>query len=358
MVDAGGRGEAPATLPAPAGDHRDDGGTCWLTIAEGDEAQVVPLPNEGTLRIGRSDGCEIVLRNPLASRVHGEIKVGNGRITIRDLGSANGTRVGPLRIGPLVEHRLEPGTAAFIGTACLVAHELPGRERDASLVADSAAAIVWLRAWDARAIALARIRFAKRLSEPWVLRLVAQTLREGEVLIRSGAHEAWLVLACDGDRAARAAAEAATRRIHPWALAAGGEVHVVARQAGDDWERAVRRILEGCSPGANTQAGVVVGQESMRAVFNLVDRVAAGVISVLVLGETGVGKDVVATAIHSRSARRSGPFLRLNCAALSETLLESELCGFEAGAFTGARHAKPGLLEIAHGGTVFLDEAG
>jgi two-component system response regulator AtoC len=86
--------------------------------------------------------------------------------------------------------------------------------------------------------------------------------------------------------------------------------------------------------------------------------VAVGTINVLILGETGVGKDVVVEMLHWSSSRKEMPFLRLNCAALSENLLESELFGHEQGAFTGATHAKAGLLESANGGTVFLDEVG
>src|SRR5207253_5147968 len=96
----------------------------------------------------------------------------------------------------------------------------------------------------------------------------------------------------------------------------------------------------------------------MQDVHRLVERVAAGAISVLLLGETGVGKEIIAEAVHRRSPRAKQPFVKLNCAALSETLLESELFGHEKGAFTGAVAAKPGLLEVAHRGTLFLDEIG
>ncbi|HEX7703082.1 MAG TPA: sigma 54-interacting transcriptional regulator, partial [Kofleriaceae bacterium] len=96
----------------------------------------------------------------------------------------------------------------------------------------------------------------------------------------------------------------------------------------------------------------------MDRVRALLDRIAAGTISVLIIGETGVGKEVLAEAVHHRSPRAAQPFVCLNCAALSETLLESELFGYEKGAFTGADRSKLGLLETANEGTVFLDEVG
>jgi transcriptional regulator with PAS, ATPase and Fis domain len=91
---------------------------------------------------------------------------------------------------------------------------------------------------------------------------------------------------------------------------------------------------------------------------SLLGRVARSQISVLVLGETGVGKEVLTRRIHESSARAGRPFVCLNCAALSESLIESELFGHERGAFTGATTTKPGLLETAAGGTAFLDEIG
>jgi transcriptional regulator with PAS, ATPase and Fis domain len=96
----------------------------------------------------------------------------------------------------------------------------------------------------------------------------------------------------------------------------------------------------------------------MQRVQALADRAAAGEINVLILGETGVGKEVLARAIHAASARATKPMVSINCAALSESLLESELFGHEKGAFTGAVQAKAGLFETAPGGTVFLDEIG
>ena len=92
--------------------------------------------------------------------------------------------------------------------------------------------------------------------------------------------------------------------------------------------------------------------------YQLALRVAKSELTVLLTGETGVGKEILADTIHSNSPRAKQPFLRLNCAALSESLLESELFGHERGAFTGALRAKEGLLEATNGGTVFLDEIG
>ncbi len=103
---------------------------------------------------------------------------------------------------------------------------------------------------------------------------------------------------------------------------------------------------------------VVIRDPEMRRVYEQAARAAQGLLSVLVLGETGVGKDVLARAIHRASPRAARPFLAINCAALSESLLESELFGHEKGAFTGALQSRPGLFESADGGTVFLDEIG
>ena len=94
----------------------------------------------------------------------------------------------------------------------------------------------------------------------------------------------------------------------------------------------------------------------MQAVAELVDRVAATASNVLVLGDSGTGKDATARLIHERSPRRERPFVKIDCASLPEDLLESELFGYEKGAFTGASESKPGRLEAADGGTLVLDE--
>ncbi len=104
--------------------------------------------------------------------------------------------------------------------------------------------------------------------------------------------------------------------------------------------------------------GMVLKDEKMLALRSLVDDVAPSDLSVLILGETGTGKELLARMMHDQSPRQNGPFVRLNCAALPETLAESELFGHERGAFTGADRQKTGLIEAADGGTLFLDEVG
>ncbi|WP_438023765.1 sigma 54-interacting transcriptional regulator [Sorangium sp. So ce233] len=111
-------------------------------------------------------------------------------------------------------------------------------------------------------------------------------------------------------------------------------------------------------PARRAGAGIIVGAPVMQALHEQAALISRSLISVLLLGETGVGKEVLARAIHDSSPRASRPFLPLHCAALSESLLESELFGHEKGAFTGATEARPGLFESAAGGTVFLDEVG
>ena len=103
----------------------------------------------------------------------------------------------------------------------------------------------------------------------------------------------------------------------------------------------------------------IIGADfGLKAVMNMVHQVAASESLVLITGETGVGKDVIAGAIHSESLRREGPFIAVNCGAISESLIDSELFGHEKGAFTGALSRKRGRFERAHLGTIYLDEIG
>ena len=142
----------------------------------------------------------------------------------------------------------------------------------------------------------------------------------------------------------RSSLEVMEVRIHP----------ATERQARRRRTRLLERGLTPPDPG-----GSFIGDSpQFRDLLHLIDRVAPTDSTVLVTGETGAGKEMVAKLVHARSLRRARPFVVVECAALQESLLQSELFGHERGAFTGADRAKPGLFEVAHGGTIFLDEIG
>jgi two-component system response regulator AtoC len=116
------------------------------------------------------------------------------------------------------------------------------------------------------------------------------------------------------------------------------------------------RELQEMLAGRDVRERIVGGSPSMQAVYKLIGRVADSNAPVLITGETGTGKELVAETLHQNSRRKRGPLVRVNCAALPETLLESELFGHERGAFTGAVARRKGRFELADGGTIFLDE--
>ncbi|HKB70166.1 MAG TPA: sigma-54 dependent transcriptional regulator [Thermoanaerobaculia bacterium] len=122
--------------------------------------------------------------------------------------------------------------------------------------------------------------------------------------------------------------------------------------------REVNRVLSGQLKGRVALDGIVGNSAAMQNIFKLVLKVARSNATVLIRGESGTGKELIARAIHQRSRRADNPLSAINCAAIPETLLESELFGYERGAFTGADRRKLGLFEVASGSTLFLDEIG
>ena len=121
----------------------------------------------------------------------------------------------------------------------------------------------------------------------------------------------------------------------------------------ENWARLVPTSIAAAIP-----APIIAESPAMRRLLDLLDQVTRSDATVLIEGETGSGKELVARAIHAGSPRHAGPFVAVNCAAIPDSLAESELFGHERGAFTGALHGQPGWFEQAHGGTVFLDEVG
>ena len=162
------------------------------------------------------------------------------------------------------------------------------------------------------------------------------------------------VLLLDGEPAAFAARHA----LHEegvWALDAPlrhAQLENLLRTA------SLKRIDAETQAGADQGGGPTGSSEPVRRLNRMIDQVAPFETTVLILGESGTGKEVAARAVHERSARRSGPFVAINCGAIPAELLESELFGHEKGAFTGALSARKGRFEMAEGGTLLLDEIG
>ncbi|HLM45155.1 MAG TPA: sigma-54 dependent transcriptional regulator [Myxococcaceae bacterium] len=137
----------------------------------------------------------------------------------------------------------------------------------------------------------------------------------------------------------------------PYEQAELSAVIAKAAKAHDVAQRSVRA-------DAKARAAIIGQSSQMQDVFKIIDKVADTPSTVLINGESGTGKELIATALHGASSRRDKPFIKINCAAIPATLLESELFGYERGAFTGAVTSKPGRFELADGGTLFLDEIG
>jgi DNA-binding NtrC family response regulator len=144
--------------------------------------------------------------------------------------------------------------------------------------------------------------------------------------------------------------------LKPFALAE--MVLVIRKELGARKLREENRSLREALGQRYEYANVVAKSEKMQAVLALIERVAPTNSTVLLGGESGVGKDLIARAIHEHSNRSSGPFIKINSTAIPENLLESELFGYEKGAFSGATTSKPGKFELADKGTLFLDEIG
>jgi DNA-binding NtrC family response regulator len=321
-----------------------------------------PLPEAGDLTIGRSDKADVCIDDPLISRKHAVLHLGP-RIQLEDLGSSNGLRVRDIRVDARQTVDIFPGDAIDIGSTTLI-------------VQNSSAALRPRRLWThgafearledecARAersssqFAVVRIHIEGNLASAAVQDVLGLELRSVDVVATYGPDE-YEVLLVDTptDRATEVA-----RRLTARLVDRGARIRVgIACHPRDGTapEEIVARACAAVRGGDEGVTSAIVLQDgAMQRLHKLVKRIAVGTISVLLLGETGVGKEVLAETIHRESPRAGKPFLRLNCAALSETLLESELFGHERGAFTGAVQAKPGLLETAQAGTVFLDEVG
>jgi two-component system, NtrC family, response regulator AtoC len=353
-----------------------------LVIREDGTSDTHPLPSSGTVIIGRSRDCDLRIDDPSMSRRHAALHLGPP-LAVEDLGSANGTRVRDARMDPpssqtertgrFQDRKLEPrrrvelspGDVILLGSAmAFVQHGAPAArprriwphgyfegclEKECARSERSGASF-----------AVVRLRIEGVIPSSVVEESLAASTRSVDILALYGPNEYELLLV----DAAPAKIDDVTRRIVERLESHGAKVRLgVARHPDDarDPESLVAKAgarAQGLEAMEGLPPSVVVEDPAMQRLYRMAQRIADSSISVLLLGETGVGKEVLAEAIHNLSPRANKPFLRLNCAAFAEQLLESELFGFERGSFTGATQAKPGLFETADGGTVFLDEVG
>jgi len=322
-----------------------------------------PLQESGSVTLGRSSNCDIEVDDRSISRRHAILSIGE-TVTIEDLGSANGTFVRGKRItfghptvisvGELVvlgsvnislQRRSQPMPARKLWT-----HEAFEGLLEQECARESRSGV---------GFALLRIHADRRAASGFIEETIAEMLRETDIVARYGPHE-YEVLLLDTPAAN---ADGAVRRIETKLLERGLKCQLFVACCPRDGSTAVQlnaKAQASVAKEKTVSAGsdIVVSDARMQGLHRLVEQVAGSNICVLLLGETGVGKEVFARAVHRASPRAAGPFVELNCAALTETLLESELFGHEKGAFTNAVTAKPGLLEMAHGGTLLLDEIG
>ena len=346
------------------------------------------------LRIGRAASADVRLTGHQAAWEHCVVRCRDGRYQIADHRSGAGTYVNGMRT---TEHWLEPGDQVSIGETVLVYREdapaAPCDSQNHTLL--RACALLFLF----RALAVAQSPRHRATLAGQLLRLIADIVpvSGGGVMLgrepgelRTAARELGIDPAL-GELAARVFAEGvavdAAKRMMAVGLSSRGAVAgaIVAafpeREEGSlaehrdtlsaiatlavaalETARQVEQLqaenaqlLERLGAG---EAGIVGESPSMGKLQQMIARVAPLDTSVLILGESGTGKELVARALQRQSPRASKPFIAINCAALTETLLESELFGHEKGAFTGAVAQKKGKLELGEGGTVFLDEVG
>ncbi|MCG8418232.1 MAG: sigma 54-interacting transcriptional regulator [Proteobacteria bacterium] len=366
---------ADATI-AHAGDHA---GRARLIVYHGADSdagtRMVEIPDGAEVTFGRSRSSTVHIDSERVSRNHARLVREGDRFTVEDLGSRNGTRVN----GDKIEQstRVSSGDEISIGsimavvsiTSSMVRHRSIGSTTylEERLAAEVDRGLQFQRRC---ALMMLRLHGSVAACDEALDQIVAM-LRPMDVVAEYGPDDVALILPEATQQTARETARALVGvarqngvRVYvgvalfpehgtkPGVLLSGARAAL--RSAGQQDEP----VALPPSEQEPRTSEFVVADPQMERVFALARKVADHPITVLINGETGVGKEVVAETIHRSSQRSDKPFVRLNCASIPETLLESELFGHEKGAFTGADRRKLGYFEAAGGGTIFLDEIG
>jgi DNA-binding NtrC family response regulator len=318
------------------------------------------IPSEGSLTIGSDPGCDVVVADASVAPRHARLSLGPP-LALEDLGSGFPTQLGTERLEPGETAEVPPGDPIQLGKVLLMVERrrsVPPRRLLSRDYFEQRLEEECHRGERAQ-----KVFSVLRISEPGpteaVEQVLARELRMVDVLAILGSGE-YAVLLCETPAAG---AEVLIARLKGRLAAAGAQPGFGLACYPRDGHDAFTLLAAAAPPGAasvkdEVPADLAEPSPAMLRLRGMVERVAASDLSVLILGETGVGKERMAEEIHRRSGRSGKPIMRINCAALSDSLLESELFGHERGAFTGAHQRKTGLFEAAQGGTVFLDEVG
>ncbi|WP_199732653.1 MULTISPECIES: sigma 54-interacting transcriptional regulator [Corallococcus] len=359
------------------GSEPPDSGAAYLLVMEGDSSWRFTLPAEGTVLVGRDEPADLRLKDESVSRRHARILVTEEGARVVDLGSHNGTLVN----GRQVEgaHLLLSGDVlSFGGVVAVVRARV--RSVAARRTLESERLMEHLREEVDRALRYGRPLSVLVLALPDSPSASRESV-EALLTAEAGPAEAvgWLDAAhllcvlpeVSGEPGEEEFGERMEALLTAFPRARLGTAACPTDGCDADTLVAVARTAaQAAKPGRAAAAAegatrldlagrtVLVADPAMSQLYALLRRLAASELPVLVCGETGVGKENAAFAVHHWSRRGTGPFIAVNCAALPEGLVESELFGNEKGAFTGATTSRAGLLESAQGGTVFLDEVG
>jgi DNA-binding NtrC family response regulator/pSer/pThr/pTyr-binding forkhead associated (FHA) protein len=348
-------------------------GARYLAVFEPSSSRVVPLGERGELVIGRGDEAALRLDDVKVSRRHAILRLSPDEISVSDLDSQNGTFVNGDRVAG--KRALSSGDAVEIGHSALVLHATSvnvgggrrglarlraelGSELERAARAPRPLAIGVLALGDDQAERAAELLDGElvgleRLAVDGGERLVVMMPELSAEDALSRLRDLTELLARAGLAVRAGAALHPSDGVDPDALLAGARAAALVAVPGE-----LRQAASAFRELAAGEARVLVADPIMHRLYALIERLAAADLTVLVTGETGAGKELAVQALHHMSPRAARRLVAINCAALQETLVESELFGHEKGAFTGAATAKLGLLEAAAGGTAFLDEVG
>ncbi|HKO94430.1 MAG TPA: sigma 54-interacting transcriptional regulator [Polyangiaceae bacterium] len=367
--------QAPGSLAEP-GQTVEEAAQSYLLVFAQASSWLVPLLEGCELSVGRAEDCDICLPDHQVSRVHARVRFSEGVASVVDLESHNGTRLnGQLLREP---RALVSGDVIEIGRNSLAFHARTGSGEAAVLdfVAFRrrlAEEVVRARTLGGR-LAVAALEFeAGALSQGAIESTVLPRLRGIDRAAWLAPAELALLLPEADAEEARASVVSVLEALGSVAGSAalagvasypenGGDLDSLLANAREAARAAPRgHVALSTSTPERLCFGpyeILLGEPVMRNLYALLGRLAQATLPVLIRGETGAGKELAAAALHHGSVRRAGPFLSLNCAAISESLADSELFGHRRGAFSGAVADKVGLLEAASGGTLFLDEVG